>query len=102
MTTKNLTMREHIEKAKAAQHIIIIGEERVLESWLKDAWTFGVLAAFTYANHAYLGGSSIMFAIIGICWLVWCLAKATGNPRRLRLTQHEFTELCASIARHEV
>ena len=36
---------------------LIILHESTLQSWSKDAVTFGCMAALAWFNHAYLGGS---------------------------------------------
>jgi hypothetical protein len=96
-----MTFEEHLEKARCAKHLVILGEESVIQSWARDIGTFGSLAAITYANHHYLGGSAWIYAAIAFSWLIWVTAKATRKAQQHTMTAEKFRELCKRIAAEE-
>ena len=96
-----MTFEEHLEKARSAKHLLIIGEETVFQSWSRDIGTFGTLAAITYANHLYLGGSGWIYAVISFSWLIWVMAKATRKAQKHTISSEAFRELCKRVAADE-
>jgi len=96
-----MTFDEHLEKARGARHLVIIGEETVLQSWGRDLGTFGSLAALTYVNHQYLGGSGWIYAAIAFSWLIWTTAKATRKVQQHTMSADQFRDLCKRIASEE-
>lgn len=59
-------MRDTSAGASKTDLVFVILHESVLDSWLKDAGTFGSLAALVYINHAYAGGSWLVDAVAAI------------------------------------
>ena len=48
---------------------VVVLHETVLHSWMKDAVTFGCVAALAWFNHAYMAGSWAidLFAVFVVC-----------------------------------
>jgi hypothetical protein len=89
-----MTLEEHIAKAKAAEHLIIIGEESVIQSWARDTYSFGAMLGGAYVNHAYLGGSSAIAFFIGLSWLIWMISKASREAEKHTVSAAQFREIC--------
>ncbi len=68
---------------------IILLREGVLQSWLKDGFTLGMLAALPWFNHAYCGGSGWINMAIAFGWFFTVFARASGLRRKSEMTPAE-------------
>ena len=68
---------------------IILLREGVLQSWLKDGFTFGMLSALPWFNHQYCGGSGWINMTIALMWIIVILGRASETRRKSEMTPAE-------------
>lgn len=73
MRSKRIT-REDIRLADK----VVILHETAMQSWTKDAVTFGCIAGLAWFNHTYLGGSWVLNAFAVIAFGVFGVQKVHG------------------------
>jgi hypothetical protein len=58
---------------------VIIIREGVLESWARDAVTFGALAGASYFINVYAGGSGWLNFTLAIAWFAWVAGRGAAH-----------------------
>lgn len=76
---------------------VILLREGVLQSWLRDGVSFGMLGALPWFNYTYCGGSGWINMAIAFAWFIAVLARASGERRKCEMTP---TEAKAWLAVH--
>lgn len=61
------------------QREVIILEESVPKSLLKDTFTFVMFAGLMYFNHAVLSGSTLIDVIFLLIVVMWLAGRASGR-----------------------
>lgn len=61
---------------------VIVIEESLIGSVIKDVFTFGMFAGLLYFNHEYLGGSTIIDLAFVICVIIFLLGRNSKAVHR--------------------
>jgi hypothetical protein len=80
------------EGSAADSPTIIMIHQTVFESWARDVFSFGTLIAVMWFNAAYCGGSAWIYAIMGVCWMLWIIARSSKMSADGRKTPDEARE----------
>lgn len=68
---------------------VMMLHETILESWGRDAVTFGLLAVLPWLNFNYLGASGWIYAAISFAWFISLFARISSNAQNNRMTPEE-------------
>jgi hypothetical protein len=68
---------------------VFVVRERLWQSVLSDTYTFAVLAALPWFNHAYCGGSGWIDFAIAFAWFVMISARLSGKTKEARKSPAE-------------
>lgn len=58
---------------------IIIIQESVIGSIIKDTFTFAMFAGLMYFNHKYLAGSTFIDVLFIVCVILWLSSKKSSS-----------------------
>jgi len=61
--------------------------EGVIESWLKDSFTFGCLFLFYFLNHKFTDGAFVIDFFISIFLLIMIISKKHKKIKSLSLSE---------------